>query len=154
MTSMRSSTNARITLDGDEDRRVEVGQRPGMDKVSIPGRDGESTTATSASGTAKALVKGLAIVEVVSAADGPVRLGDLIGASGLPRPTALRAKTPNTIVDPDQLAAEMDTTRARVCDRQRGERGRRPLRRGAHPRSRRRGDRRALRVRAGLPVRG
>ena len=46
--------------------------------------------AASASGTAKALVKGLALVELVSVADAPVRLGDLVGASGLPRPTVLR----------------------------------------------------------------
>jgi DNA-binding IclR family transcriptional regulator len=61
-----------------------------MDKLSIPGRDGATLRATSAAGTAKALVKGLALVDVVSAADGPVRLGDLVGASGLPRPTVLR----------------------------------------------------------------
>jgi DNA-binding IclR family transcriptional regulator len=57
-----------------------------MDEVSIP-RTGR---ATNASGGAKALVKGLALVEVVSAADAPVRLADLVAASGLPRPTVLR----------------------------------------------------------------
>lgn len=41
-------------------------------------------------------VAGSYVVEVLAYADGP-----------------LEAKTPNTIVDPDQLAAEMDTTRAR-----------------------------------------
>jgi DNA-binding IclR family transcriptional regulator len=58
-----------------------------MDQLSI---SEESGPPTSASGTAKALVKGLALVDVISAADGPVRLGDLVAASGLPRPTALR----------------------------------------------------------------
>ena len=61
-----------------------------MDQVSIPSRGGGRSTATSASGTAKALVKGLTLVDVVAAADGPVRLGELVGASGLPRPTAVR----------------------------------------------------------------
>ena len=58
-----------------------------MDKLSIPG---SSPGATSASGSAKALVKGLALVDVVWAADEPVRLADLVAASGLPRPTVLR----------------------------------------------------------------
>ena len=58
-----------------------------MDKLSIPGT---SAGATSASGSAKALVKGLALVDVVWAADEPVRLADLVAASGLPRPTVLR----------------------------------------------------------------
>ena len=47
-------------------------------------------SAAGATGSAKALVKGLALVEAVSAAPGPVRLGELVDASGLPRPTALR----------------------------------------------------------------
>ena len=58
-----------------------------MDNLSIPG---SSPGATSASGSAKALVKGLALVDVVWAADEPVRLADLVAASGLPRPTVLR----------------------------------------------------------------
>jgi DNA-binding IclR family transcriptional regulator len=61
--------------------------KPEMDEVSILGRRRD---AASASGSAKALVKGLALLEVVAAADGPVRLADLVSASGLPRPTALR----------------------------------------------------------------
>ncbi len=61
-----------------------------MDQVSIPAHGGERATATGASGTAKALVKGLTLVDLVAAADGPVRLGELVTASGLPRPTALR----------------------------------------------------------------
>ena len=57
-----------------------------MDNLSIPA----SGEATSASGSAKALVKGLALVHVVATCEGPVRLGDLVEASGLPRPTVLR----------------------------------------------------------------
>jgi IclR family acetate operon transcriptional repressor len=41
-------------------------------------------------GTAKALVKGLALVELVADSDRPLRLVDLVEASRLPRPTALR----------------------------------------------------------------
>ena len=67
-----------------------AGKRAGMDEVSIPSADAGSGAATTASGTAKALVKGLALVDVVSAADAPVRLADLIAASGLPRSTVLR----------------------------------------------------------------
>ena len=61
-----------------------------MDKVSIPRLEVDAASASTASGTAKALVKGLALVEVVSAADAPVRLAELVAASGLPRPTVLR----------------------------------------------------------------
>lgn len=43
-----------------------------------------------ASGSPKALVKGLALVEAVCASAQPVRVGDLVEASGLPRATALR----------------------------------------------------------------
>ena len=43
-----------------------------------------------ATGAPKALVKGLALVEAVSAAGEPVPLSDLVRASGLPRSTALR----------------------------------------------------------------
>lgn len=43
----------------------------------------------STQGSPKALIKGLALVELVAAA-GPVRLVDLVEWSGLPRPTALR----------------------------------------------------------------
>ncbi len=56
-----------------------------MDKVSISTRG-----PTKASGAGKALVKGLALIDAVSGADGPVRVGALVKASGLPRPTALR----------------------------------------------------------------
>jgi DNA-binding IclR family transcriptional regulator len=59
-----------------------------MDAVSIPGSQG--TSASDASGTAKALVKGLALVDAVAAADGPLPVADLIAAIGLPRRTALR----------------------------------------------------------------
>jgi DNA-binding IclR family transcriptional regulator len=61
-----------------------------MDQVSILRGDGAATATKHASGTAKALVKGLALVEVISTATGPVRLADLVTASGLPRPTVLR----------------------------------------------------------------
>jgi DNA-binding IclR family transcriptional regulator len=42
------------------------------------------------SGSAKTLVKGLTLVDATAAAEGPVTLGELVGASGLPRPTAVR----------------------------------------------------------------
>lgn len=45
---------------------------------------------SSAAGAAKALVKGLALVDHVADSDRPLRLVDLVEASGLPRPTALR----------------------------------------------------------------
>jgi DNA-binding IclR family transcriptional regulator len=61
-----------------------------MDDVSILRGEGAAGATSGASGTAKALVKGLALVDVMSAADGPVRLGELVTASGLPRPTVLR----------------------------------------------------------------
>ena len=61
-----------------------------MDQVSILGGERAASATGSASGTAKALVKGLALVDVISVADGPVRLGDLVAASGLPRSTVLR----------------------------------------------------------------
>lgn len=48
------------------------------------------STSSSATGSAKALVKGLSLVELVAESDRPLRLVDLVGASGLPRPTALR----------------------------------------------------------------
>jgi DNA-binding IclR family transcriptional regulator len=58
-----------------------------MDAMSNPELDVEST---SVSGPAKALVKGLALVEHVADSDRPLRLVDLVEASGLPRPTVLR----------------------------------------------------------------
>jgi IclR family acetate operon transcriptional repressor len=58
-----------------------------MDPVSKPDLDGASG---SAAGSAKALVKGLWLVEHVATSDRPLRLVDLVEASGLPRPTALR----------------------------------------------------------------
>ena len=59
-----------------------------MDAVSIPKMDIASKTTTT--GAAKALVKGLALVDLVARADRPVRLGWLADESGLPRATALR----------------------------------------------------------------
>ncbi|WP_436700775.1 IclR family transcriptional regulator [Nocardioides sp. BYT-33-1] len=53
--------------------------------------DPESISAPSqASGAAKNLVKGLALIDLVATADRPLRLVDLVEATGLPRPTALR----------------------------------------------------------------
>ncbi len=53
-----------------------------MDKVSI--------STPKASGAGKALVKGLALIDAVAAAGAPLRSVELVEASGLPRPTALR----------------------------------------------------------------
>jgi DNA-binding IclR family transcriptional regulator len=58
-----------------------------MDAVSKPELDFAST---SMAGSAKALVKGLALIEHVAESDRPLRLVDLVEASGLPRPTVLR----------------------------------------------------------------
>ena len=52
--------------------------------------DMDSTSKTNATGSAKALVKGLALVDLIAAADRPVRLARLVEESGLPRATALR----------------------------------------------------------------
>jgi DNA-binding IclR family transcriptional regulator len=61
-----------------------------MDQASISREDAGASAKVSASGTSKALVKGLALVDVIAAAKGPVRLSELVAASGLPRATALR----------------------------------------------------------------
>jgi DNA-binding IclR family transcriptional regulator len=61
-----------------------------MGTVSISRMDVESSPGAAASGSTKALVKGLALVDLVSGAGAPVRLTDLVDASGLPRSTALR----------------------------------------------------------------
>ena len=61
-----------------------------MDGVSIPKLDDKSRLEAAPSGSAKALVKGVALVEAVHASGRPLRLGELVEASGLPRPTALR----------------------------------------------------------------
>src|SRR6266699_1854050 len=58
-----------------------------MDAMSNPSLDEASKVGTH--GAAKALIKGLALVELVAVA-GPMRLADLVEQSGLPRPTALR----------------------------------------------------------------
>ena len=57
-----------------------------MDPVSKAELDPASTPA----GSAKALVKGLALVEHVAESERPLRLVDLVEVSGVPRPTALR----------------------------------------------------------------
>jgi DNA-binding IclR family transcriptional regulator len=59
---------------------------PTMNPVSKTNVDSGSSPA----GSAKALVKGLALIELVVESDRPLRLVDLVEASGLPRPTALR----------------------------------------------------------------
>jgi len=62
-----------------------------MDPMSKVNVDAESKVSTArASGSAKSLAKGLALVDVVAGADRPCRLVDLVDAAGLPRPTALR----------------------------------------------------------------
>jgi DNA-binding IclR family transcriptional regulator len=58
-----------------------------MDAVSGHRMDSPSSPAA---GSAKALVKGLALVEHVADSDRSLRLVELVQASGLPRPTALR----------------------------------------------------------------
>ncbi len=52
--------------------------------------DVDSASKTNATGSAKALVKGLALVDLVAGADRPVRVARLVDESGLPRATALR----------------------------------------------------------------
>jgi len=64
-----------------------------MDPMSKVGLDVLAKTGVEpagARGSAKALVKGLALVEQVAAADASVRLHELVDHSGLPRPTVLR----------------------------------------------------------------
>jgi IclR family acetate operon transcriptional repressor len=51
--------------------------------------DGAAVAPRSAPGMAKALDKGLALVDILSA-KAPIRLGELVDLSGLPRPTAVR----------------------------------------------------------------
>ncbi len=50
----------------------------------------DSSSSSDPRGSAKALSKGLALVDVVADHGGPMRLVDLVDASDLPRPTALR----------------------------------------------------------------
>ncbi len=61
-----------------------------MDDLSIPKEGRSRARAHHASGGAKALVKGIAIVDAIAAAQRPPELADLLDASGLPRATALR----------------------------------------------------------------
>lgn len=62
-----------------------------MDAMSRTGMDVESTLeAAPASGSAKSLVKGIALVDLVAASATPPRLVDLVERSGLTRPTAIR----------------------------------------------------------------
>lgn len=61
-----------------------------MSKLRLDGVSKLGPTASGATGSAKALVKGMALVDVVAAADAPVRLHELVAACGLPRPTVVR----------------------------------------------------------------
>lgn len=56
--------------------------------MSISGMDAASSFGTATS--AKALVKGLALVEVIAASNNPYRIAELVEMTGLPRATALR----------------------------------------------------------------
>nr|BFE29201.1 IclR family transcriptional regulator [Actinomadura rugatobispora] len=60
-----------------------------MDVASKPEATAPAATAASATGTAKALVKGMGLVDLISA-EGPRRLTDLVEASGVPRGTVVR----------------------------------------------------------------
>ncbi|MGH3357888.1 MAG: IclR family transcriptional regulator [Nocardioidaceae bacterium] len=50
----------------------------------------DAVSSSKASGSAKSLVKGIALVDLVATSDAAPRLVDLVECSGLPRPTALR----------------------------------------------------------------
>ncbi len=55
-------------------------------------------------GSAKGLVKGIALVDIVAASEKPLRQVDLVEASGLPRPTAVRLL--DVLVELDVLRTE------------------------------------------------
>lgn len=61
-------------------------------------------TSISAPGSAKGLVKGIALVDIVAASVKPLRQVDLVEASGLPRPTAVRLL--ESLVELDVLRIE------------------------------------------------
>lgn len=61
-------------------------------------------TSNSVAGSAKGLVKGIALVDIVAASVKPMRQVDLVEASGLPRPTAVRLL--ESLVDLDVLRIE------------------------------------------------
>ncbi len=66
---------------------------PRMSTASKPAAEHDEQRADgprTASGSAKALAKGLALVEAVCASPDPLRVGDLVDASGLPRATTVR----------------------------------------------------------------
>jgi DNA-binding IclR family transcriptional regulator len=59
-----------------------------MDRMATS--DLDSVSSSDPRGSAKALTKGLALVDIVAEHGGPMRLVDLVDVSDLPRPTALR----------------------------------------------------------------
>jgi DNA-binding IclR family transcriptional regulator len=62
-----------------------------MDAMSKPDLDSPSISdAGSTAGSAKALAKGLALIDHIAESDAALRLVDLVDVSGLPRPTVLR----------------------------------------------------------------
>lgn len=70
------------------------------------GPDKSLTGAGGATGASKALVKGLALVDMIAEAEEPVRLQDLVAASKLPRTTVLRLL--ETLCDCSVLSADAD----------------------------------------------
>jgi DNA-binding IclR family transcriptional regulator len=83
-----------------------------MDSMSRTEMDLESNSEPSsrASGSAKSLVKGIALVDLVAAAESPPRLVDLVGLSGLTRPTAIRLL--DVLCRSDLLSVRSDGTYA------------------------------------------
>lgn len=78
----------------------------GMDSPSKVRALDRSAAAGEATGASKALVKGLALVDMVAEADEPVRLPELVAASSLPRTTVLRLL--ETLCDRSLLAVDAD----------------------------------------------
>ena len=73
--------------------------------MSNPGMDAASNS--NATGSAKSLVKGIALVDLVAASDEPLRLVDLVERSGIPRPTAVRLL--DVLCRADVLRSEADS---------------------------------------------
>jgi IclR family acetate operon transcriptional repressor len=64
----------------------------------------DPTSNSATAGSAKGLVKGIALVDIVAASAKPLRQVDLVEASGLPRPTAVRLL--DVLVELDVLRTE------------------------------------------------